>query len=331
MAGDGLALGNDIQDGPPNARVDLSRVGVTGLRRALRLSRGDDRPNALFFAEIDMFATLSSERAGVHMSRFIENMEDIASSMASESAPDIETAAERMALAISRSQGAGRAEVRVRAQFPRTRKAPVTRGQVDDLYTFIGIAVSDGRATRRAVGVEVLGLTVCPCAMEMVSESARARLAEAGYTDGRIDEILSLVPIASHNQRGRATLLIGTETPLRAEELVRIAEDAMSSEVYELLKRPDELHVVRRGHSRPRFVEDVVREMRRGVAENLTDLPGDAFVMARQENFESIHTHNACAERCGLLGDMRRELAGEIVANMPREASSLESWLDSLL
>ena len=326
-------LGNDIQNSVPDTRVELTRVGVTGLKRVLRLERGQGRDNALFFAEMDMFARLSSERSGVHMSRFIENIEDVASSMASESAPDIETLGERMAFAIARTQGTERAEIRIRAQFPMTRRAPVSKAEVEDLYTFVGIAVSDGRFARRAVGVEVTGLTVCPCAMEMVTEQNRMALAAAGYSCGQVDEISSLVTFASHNQRGKATLIVGTQTPIRAEELAKIAEESMSSEIYELLKRPDELHVVSRAHSRPRFAEDVVREMIKGVAVNFTRLADDTFVLARQENFESIHAHNAYAERCGLLGDMRDELDGQArhVPAIRARASSLESWLDGLL
>ncbi len=84
----------------------------------------------------------------------------------------------------------------------------------------------------------------------------------------------------------------------------------MSSEIYELMKRPDELAVVAKAHSRPRFVEDCVREMVRLVIERYEDLPAQAFVMARQENLETIHRHNVIAERYGLLGDLRDELAG---------------------
>jgi GTP cyclohydrolase-4 len=279
---------------------------------------------------MDMFAHLEAERSGVHMSRFIENIEGIASMMATESSPDIETMAERMAMAISTTQGTRRAEVRIRAQFPMVHRAPVSGASVEDLYTFIGIAISDGHSARRAIGVEATGLTVCPCAREMVSEYTRSTLLAAGYSSSQADEITSIVPLASHNQRGKGTLVIGTQIPLRAEQLVSITLGAMSSEIYELLKRPDELHVVRKAHSRPRFVEDVVREMIGGVAEQFAGLPDDVFVLARQENFESIHIHNASAERCGLLGDMRRELSGDGRAARP-SFSSLEAWLESLL
>jgi GTP cyclohydrolase-4 len=265
------------------------------------------------------------------MSRFIENMEDVASGMSSEVSPDIETLAERMALAIARAQGTERAEVRIRAQFPMTRLTPVSGSEAEDIYTFIGIAISDGRTARRAIGVEATGLTVCPCAREMVAEYARHTLESAGYSAVQAREITSLVPLASHNQRGRGTLIVGTQARIEAEDIVKIVEDSMSSEIYELLKRPDELHVVRKGHERPRFVEDAVREMIRGVAEKLPGLPDDAFVWARQDNFESIHAHNACAERCGLLGDMRRELMGGGRPAGEASASSLDAWLSGLL
>ena len=83
----------------------------------------------------------------------------------------------------------------------------------------------------------------------------------------------------------------------------------MSSEIYELMKRPDELAVVEKAHANPRFVEDCVREMMRQVVEGYADLPGETFVMARQENLETIHRHNVVAERYGTLADLRAELA----------------------
>ena len=95
----------------------------------------------------------------------------------------------------------------------------------------------------------------------------------------------------------------------------------MSSEIYELMKRPDELSVVEKAHANPRFVEDCVREMLRQVVEGYPDLPGEAFVMARQENLETIHRHNVVAERYGKLEDLRDELRGRRAgAPSPHEA-----------
>ena len=91
------------------------------------------------------------------------------------------------------------------------------------------------------------------------------------------------------------------------------------------MKRPDEQFVVDQAHRRPRFVEDSVREMVRGVVEQFTGLPGDAFVHAHQVNFETIHTHDVEAERSGTLSEIRQELEdGEHLAHH----TTLREWLD---
>lgn len=318
-------LGNDIQKSAPRARLSLSRVGVTGLKRILRLKDSSGR-ETLFFAEMNLYAFLDASQSGVHMSRFIENIEDIASEIARSPSPDFETLTDTMAASIAETQGAVRAEARLRAQYPMTKRTPASAKTVENLYTFIGVSVSDGASTRGAAGVEVNGFTVCPCAKEMVAERAKATLRSAGYSETQSEEILSLIPLASHNQRGEGTLLIGAENRVRVEKLVDIVEDAMSSGVYGLMKRPDELSVVWDGHMKPRFVEDVVRGMISGVSSRIPELGDETFIMARQENFESIHVHNAYAERCGLLGDMRRELRGDPPASSSGPMS-LDSWL----
>ena len=110
-----------------------------------------------------------------------------------------------------------------------------------------------------------------------------------------------------------------------AERLLAIVEESMSSEIYELMKRTDEGAVVEKAHRRPRFVEDCVREMIRGVIDRLGDLRDDHFVSARQENLETIHQHNVVADRFGLLGELRHELrSGEHSARH----ISMRVWLE---
>jgi len=84
--------------------------------------------------------------------------------------------------------------------------------------------------------------------------------------------------------------------------------------------------VVAKAHAQPRFVEDCVREMVRRVIADYPDLPGDAFVMARQENLETIHRHNVVAERYGKLDDLRAELqSGE----HERRHTTKREWLEA--
>jgi GTP cyclohydrolase I/GTP cyclohydrolase-4 len=173
-------------------------------------------------------------------------------------------------------------------------------------------------------------MTACPCAQQLVAAKAREQLDRDGFSDDEIERIFEAVPVATHNQRGLGTLHLGfpegDDTPIEAMDLVAIVEESMSSEIYELMKRSDEGTVVEKAHRRPRFVEDCVREMIRGVVDGLPELGDDSFVSARQENLETIHQHNVVADRYGMLGELRRELAsGEHSARHV----SMRDWLDS--
>ena len=141
-------------------------------------------------------------------------------------------------------------------------------------------------------------------------ERSQERLREDGFTDDEIARVFEAVPVATHNQRGIGTLHIGCPEgctdALEAETLLEIVESAMSSEIYELMKRSDEVEVVEKAHLRPRFVEDCVREMVRMATERFAGLGDDAFVSARQENLETIHKHNVVAERHGMMGELVR-------------------------
>ena len=318
----GCRIGRDVQRERPAVSVALSRAGVTDLRRIIAIQDGEKAE--LFYATLDLFADLSPEQTGVHMSRFGEVVEDLAEGLTRTPFPDIESLARRMAEQVVETQEALRAEVRIKAQSPMVRITPVTQRPTEELYTLVGIAAATRDRTRLLVGVEVNGLTVCPCAQGMMRERSIDLLREDGYDESESARIVDRLPIASHNQRGLGTLLIGSDRRLRAEDLVGIVEASMSSEIYELLKRPDELYVVDKAHRNPRFVEDVVREMLRHVAEQYAVLPDDTFVLARQENFEGIHDHNAFAERYGMLAEIRPELAGRALAV---RHTTLDEWL----
>nr|MBA3326750.1 GTP cyclohydrolase I FolE2 [Solirubrobacterales bacterium] len=174
------------------------------------------------------------------------------------------------------------------------------------------------------------GMTACPCAQQLVAGAARERLAADGFTDDEIARILEHVPVATHNQRGLGTLHIGAPegagTQIDARTLLAIVEGSMSSEIYELMKRSDEAAVVEKAHRRPRFVEDCVREMVRGVISDLSELSDEHLVSARQENLETIHQHNVVAERFGLLGELRRELR---TGEHAEHHMSMRDWLDA--
>jgi GTP cyclohydrolase I/GTP cyclohydrolase-4 len=263
------------------------------------------------------------------MSRFEEVVnEAIGEVVLSESPFRAETLAQHIAELVRARQRAERAEVTIAARYPEHKRAPVSGVQTQEIYTLHGRAVAFEHGTRRVVGVSATGMTACPCAQELVAARARERLAADGFPDEQIDAILRSVPVATHNQRGLATLQIGCveqcATEIDAAALLEIAESSMSSEIYELMKRSDEVEVVEKAHRRPRFVEDCVREMIAGVVRAFGGLDGASFVSARQENLETIHQHNVVAERHGLLAELRAEIDSGIPA---AHQTSLEEWL----
>jgi GTP cyclohydrolase I/GTP cyclohydrolase-4 len=192
------------------------------------------------------------------------------------------------------------------------------------MVAIIGIAAASATKVRRIVGVEATGINACPCAQGLVRGRASERLLEAGFGDGDIERILELVPLATHNQRGRGTLYVGTAERVNAEQLVEIVERSMSSPVYEVLKRPDELFVVEHAHLQPRFVEDSVRHALHGAIVAYPGLSDADFLLSRQVNLETIHAHDVVAERFGTVRELRAEL--ETGATAARH-TELRTWL----
>jgi GTP cyclohydrolase-4 len=320
-----IGSGDDVQARLPGIPVGLSRVGVTGVEKVVRI-RED-----LFFARLDCFVDLSREQKGAHMSRFEEVVNEAIGEVVLSEAPfRAETLARHIAELVRERQGAARAEVTIAARYPEHKAAPVSGIQTQEIYTLHGQAVAFEHGTRRIVGVSATGMTACPCAQELIAARARERLASEDFSEEQIERILRSVPVATHNQRGLATLQIGCledcTAEIDAKTLLAIAEASMSSEIYELMKRSDEVEVVEKAHSRPRFVEDCVREMVAGVLQSFGELEGASFVSARQENLETIHQHNVVAERHGLLSELRDEVASG--SPTPRQ-TSLEEWLDA--
>src|SRR5581483_1042482 len=299
----------DLQAAVPEVQLGLQRVGVTGVAKAIRIEHAGRRQT--FAAEISCTVDLDPAQKGVHMSRFPELFEEAIDDVVIGQALLVESLAAHIAAHVLERQAALRAEVRVEAQYPIERRTPVTGLRTQEIARLIGIAAATPERVRRVVGVEATGINACPCAQGLVRGAAAERLLEAGFADADIERILELVPLATHNQRGKGTLLVGTDVTLNAERLVEIVESSMSSPVYELLKRPDELFVVEHAHLQPRFVEDSVRIALRETLARYPGLDDGDFVFSRQVNLETIHDHDVLAERGGTVGELRGELAGE--------------------
>src|SRR6202047_2827481 len=197
-------MGQDVQARSPSVPVGLSRVGVTGVEKVVRIR------DETFFARLDCYVDLSRDQKGAHMSRFDEVVNEAIGEVVLSEAPfRAETLAQHIAELVRARQGAERAEVTIAARYPEHKPAPVSGVLTQEIYTLHGRAVAFEHGTRRMVGGSATGMTACPCGQDLVAGHARERLAADGFSAAQIERVLERVPVATHNQRGLATLAVG--------------------------------------------------------------------------------------------------------------------------
>jgi GTP cyclohydrolase I len=247
----------DTQSSRDDRRVAIQRVGVKDVRYPLTIQvAGAAQATAALW---DLDVALPAEAKGTHMSRFVAWLDAL-------DAP-LDAAALRVQLARMLEQlGAHEGRIEARFSFFLRKRAPVSG--VQSLLDYQGRWIAETRADATTVWSEV-GVPVkslCPCSKEIADYGA-------------------------HNQRSLVTIRVEQLQPVPWHEQVRFAEDAASSEIWPLLKRPDEKWITERAYENPKFVEDLVRDV-------ALRLNADARVGGYSvdvENFESIHNHSAYA------------------------------------
>ena len=304
----------DTQDDSPNIPISLTRVGVTGVKKLLQLERKDKRP-IILVPTFDAFVDLPNDQKGVHMSRSPEAISEVMEDVANDKSVEVEIiCAEIVNKMMKKHEYAKRVEVSMVTDYMFVKESPVTKNKTQEMAKLIAkaVGVRDDNGDikiRKSIGAEVTGMTVCPCAQESVKESDKNKLLEF-LDEETTEKVLNTVTFASHNQRGVGTLLI--EVPekyiVKGEDIINMIESSMSSPVCELLKRPDENAVVMSAHKNPVFVDDCVRNMMEKIVNMYGDFPDDTLITARQENYESIHRHNAYAEKVTTMGELKEEL-----------------------
>lgn len=297
----------------PRVPVQLTRVGVTGIKKLLKIERGQKRPIVLI-PTFDAFVDLPSNQRGIHMSRSPEAISEVVEEVVAKSSVEVESLCAKIVNSMMvKHKYAKMAEVKMTSDFILMKSSPVTKNKTQEMTKIIansiGYRENNEVKIRKSIGAEVIGMTVCPCAQESVMEADKQKLLKF-LDEETTQKVLDTVTFASHNQRGIGTILI--EVPenqiVRAEDIIKIIEDSMSSPVCELLKRPDENAVVMNAHKKPAFVEDCVRNMVEKIIQNYSHLPDDTLVTVRQVNEESIHRHDAFAEKIATMGELKVEI-----------------------
>ena len=304
----------DTQDDAPNIPIKLTRVGVTGVKKLLQLERPNKRP-IILLPTFDAFVDLPNNQKGVHMSRNPEAISEVLETVSQDNTVGVESLCARIVeRMMDKHEYAKRVEISMTTDYMFMHESPVTKHETQETANLkakaVGLRDEDGNVEiRKSIGAELIGMTVCPCAQESVRESDKTKLLEF-LDEETTQKVLDTVTFASHNQRGIGTLLI--EVPegweVKGEDIIDIIEKSMSAPVCELLKRPDENATVMNAHQNPVFVEDCVRNMMEMIAEKYSDLPDDTLITSRQENQESIHRHNAFAEKVTTMGELKSEL-----------------------
>jgi len=306
----------DVQANKPQIPINLTRVGVTDVKKLVEIKRKDKRPIVLI-STFDIFVDLPSDRKGANLSRNFEAIDEVLEKAVSEPVYEIEQLCSDVARSLlDRHEYATRAEVRMTSEYVIKRESPATHMECQEVVDIFAesTAVRKGPdiiKVKKLIGAEVIGMTACPCAQEIMRDNAKKELESLGIDNRIIAQFLHKVPMATHNQRGRGIISIEVEGDLDVslEVIIEIIENSMSTSVFELLKRSDEAIVVKNAHMNPKFVEDCVRTMAKNIVLEFSHLPDDAVLRIIQINEESIHRHNAFAERVALLGELRSEIA----------------------
>lgn len=281
------------------------------MTKLVEVAREEERPLVLL-SNFDVSVDLPSARKGANLSRNFEAIDEVLEEAVDHPVYEVEDLCDAVAQQLlDRHEYASRAEVGMEADYIVKRDTPVTKRRSQEVARMLVDAVATRDSIETEVGVELTGITVCPCAQGMMTDLAADKLLELGVDEETASRFFEEVPQAAHNQRGRGKLSIrlrgGRVVPI--EELIDVVEESMSARVYELQKREDEAQIVLDSHRNPRFVEDCVRRMLQLTVERFPDLPDSATVHAKQVNEESIHSHDAFAERRSTLGALRREVS----------------------
>ncbi len=293
-----MALKCDVQYRKGDSGFRLTRVGVTGVHKPIRIGRPDAAGgvSTILNCCLDVFVDLPAEQRGSHLSRNVEVLQAVAEESLACPITGLENmAAEIVKRLLERHEYAQNAEVHITSDYFRPSETPSGRKTMEMYTLHAGAVAVRGQPVRKTIGAEVIGMTACPCAQESIAEMLGAKD--------------SPFPGMSHNQRNVCTILMDMDenTNIEADDLIDVAQKSFSTPTYELLKREDEGQVVINAHSNTRFVEDVVRSALTIVVRNFTELPDDVGVKVISDSEESIHKHNAYAERTATLGELRAE------------------------
>lgn len=247
----------DIQSIKDTRNLVINQVGIKDLRMPISIKSANGVQNTI--AHFTMTVFLPSHQKGTHMSRFVELLE-------AQQSPFEFDSLKELTFSMLKKLESDAGKITLSLPFFRQKKAPVSG--IESLLDYDLTLTSEVKNNEYHYTLQVLVpvTSLCPCSKEISKYGA-------------------------HNQRSHVTITLNTQDSINPEEIIDLVEKQASSELYGLLKRPDEKFVTERAYDNPKFVEDMVRDI---ATELLKDKRIRSF-MVESENFESIHNHSAYA------------------------------------
>jgi len=285
----------DVQSGPSSSNFKITRVGVTSVKKLVPIRRPEKNTTSPLVVKMDLFVDLPASQKGSHMSRNLELVSDIIDVNHQKPVSDLESFCATIAKSLlQKHEYATFSEVKAEADYFLERTYPSGKKGLEPYKLLAEARANKNGEIKKLIGVKVIGMTACPCAMEVIRKLD-------GYDEKDVPP--------THNQRNITTLMMevpGEDGYVDANDLIEIAEQSFSIPTYGILKRGEEGKLVFDAHKNPKFVEDVVRDILNAILKKYTELHDDVLVLVRSESEESIHKHNAFAERVTTLGELRK-------------------------
>nr|MDO8083274.1 GTP cyclohydrolase MptA [Candidatus Sigynarchaeum springense] len=312
---------HDVQSERPDFPISLDQVGIEGVKKRIDIKRKDGRYSMDVL--IKAYVNLPAMQRGSHMSRSAESIEDCISEQVFSPKENIEEFAVGIARAML-DKHAYADHCHVEMEGPIILQARQREGQASAQASYRLGCVADATRGRKGQGdhpckltitVAAEGMIACPCGQEMSREFAKEILAsrdDIKLDPAAVENILNVIPLATHNQRATGTITLQVPAPGAVDlyDIIEAIESSMSGRISGILKRPDEASLIRTVHQDPMFTEDVVRRMASVLAgEKFKHLPGGMSATLALVSMESIHPHQASAAVTTTLETLRDVLA----------------------
>ena len=254
-----ISLLDDVQASSDRRCLAIQKVGIKDLSYPIIFVDKQDSQQTR--ASCNLYVSLAADQRGTHMSRFITLMNEYYKTISIEKFYQLPEE-------VTKTLEAESSRIELNFTYFRWKKAPVSGLESAMEYNiFLTGEYVDGKVEMK-IKVEVPATSLCPCSKKISDHGA-------------------------HNQRSLITITIRVKPNQRIylEDIIDIAEQNASAEVFGLLKREDEKFLTEHAYENPKFVEDMVRD----VALCLQKHEHVSGFIVETENFESIHNHSAYA------------------------------------